>query len=98
MKTGSILYNQWGYEQTNIDFYLIVKKTEKSVIIRKLKNINDYSSLTMTGKTNPGEIDLYKKPMRKFIKYDHNENPYIDMDYGICKLWNNEPMFYSLYA
>lgn len=98
METGTILYNNWGYEQTNIDFYLVVKKTDKTVTLRKLKNINEDSMLSMTGKTTPGEVDLYKKPIRKLVKFDQYQNPYIEMDHNVCKVWNNEPMFYSFYA
>ena len=33
---GSIIYNSWGYDQTNIDFYQIVEVKPKSVIIREI--------------------------------------------------------------
>lgn len=32
---GDILYSSWGYDQTNIDFYEVVRRTEKSVWLRK---------------------------------------------------------------
>ncbi len=31
LKVGDILYSSWGYDQTNIDFYEIVRVSEKSV-------------------------------------------------------------------
>lgn len=34
---GNIVYESWGYEQTNIDFYQIVEVKKCSVVIRKLK-------------------------------------------------------------
>jgi hypothetical protein len=33
---GSIIYNSWGYDQTNIDFYQIVEVKAKSVILRAI--------------------------------------------------------------
>lgn len=34
---GDILYSSWGYDQTNIDFYEIVKVTRTQVALRKLE-------------------------------------------------------------
>ena len=36
-KSGDILYNSWGYDQTNIDFYQVVRCTKASVFIRQIK-------------------------------------------------------------
>ena len=36
-KLGDIVYESWGYEQTNIDFYQIVEVKKSSVVIRALK-------------------------------------------------------------
>lgn len=33
---GDILYASWGYDQTNIDFYQVVKVTAKSVYVREI--------------------------------------------------------------
>ena len=35
-KVGDILYSSWGYDQTNIDFYKVVKVSEFSVWIQEL--------------------------------------------------------------
>lgn len=35
-KVGEILYDSWGYEQTNIDFFQIIEVGKKSVKIRKI--------------------------------------------------------------
>jgi hypothetical protein len=35
-KLGDILYSSWGYDQTNIDFYKVVKVSEFSVWIQEL--------------------------------------------------------------
>ena len=37
-KIGYILYSSWGYDQTNIDFYKVVKVSEFSVWIQKLNS------------------------------------------------------------
>lgn len=35
-KEGDILYSSWGYDQTNIDFYKVLKVTKASVKIQKV--------------------------------------------------------------
>ena len=33
IKEGDIFYASWGYEQTNIDFYRVVKKVGKASVM-----------------------------------------------------------------
>lgn len=35
-KIGDVFVNSWGYEQTNVDFYQVVKKTAKKLFLRKI--------------------------------------------------------------
>ena len=35
-KVGDILYDSWGYDQTNIDYYEVVRTTKASVWIRSI--------------------------------------------------------------
>lgn len=35
-QTGAVLVSSWGYDQTNVDFYQIVKRAAKSVWLRPL--------------------------------------------------------------
>lgn len=36
VEIGDILYDSWGYEQTNIDFYQVVAKTKGTITIREI--------------------------------------------------------------
>lgn len=36
-KVGDILYSSWGYDQTNVEFFKVVKVSEFSVWIQELK-------------------------------------------------------------
>lgn len=35
-QVGSIIYDSWGYEQTNIDFYQVKKVTAKSIVVQRI--------------------------------------------------------------
>jgi len=34
IKPGSVLYRSWGYDQTNVDFYVVVSVTPKTVVLQ----------------------------------------------------------------
>lgn len=36
LKDGDILYSSWGYDQTNVNFYEVVRTTEKGVAVREV--------------------------------------------------------------
>jgi len=38
-KVGSLFYDSWGYDQTNIDFFQVVEVKPKSVVLRKIGQI-----------------------------------------------------------
>ena len=46
LEIGQILVSSWGYDQTNIDYYQVVAKTEKTVVIRAISQAVDHSSQT----------------------------------------------------
>ena len=33
---GDIIYSSWGYEQTNVDFYQVIKMTAKTITVKKI--------------------------------------------------------------
>jgi len=40
IEPGAILYSSWGYDQTNIDFYYVVRTTEKSCWLVPMANVH----------------------------------------------------------
>lgn len=94
LKVGDILYSSWGYEQTNIDFYEVVKLNGKCVIIRELaqKHIGDGD---MSGKTTAlkgeyiGDEILKRVCPGNIIKFN---------SYQWAKIWDGQPKYFSSYA
>lgn len=37
-KVGDIVYSSWGYDQTNVEFYEVVKVTQKTVSIQAIRS------------------------------------------------------------
>jgi len=94
LKVGDIVYNSWGYDQTNIDFYEVVKSTNKTV---SLRGLNSKIKMTgfMSGETVPAEssyssndITIHKVSAPCMVHFEH----------GAGFLWDGEPLHCSWYA
>ena len=69
LAVGEILSSSWGYEQTNWDFYQIVKMSDKSIWIQEI-DVESKSSSYMSYEVRPIK-DKFKKEskvIRKTIK------------------------------
>ncbi|MDG2979042.1 hypothetical protein KNP65_03700 [Latilactobacillus curvatus] len=75
---GTILVDVWGYEQTNIDFYQVVRATESSCWLRQIeknyvKDISTMSSIVEPVKdefSRPDENPVMKRFTRLGVKSD----------------------------
>ena len=103
-EVGAILVDSWGWEQTNIEFYCIIKRTGDFVTVLPMKKNSESKDFfaTMTKSNTPGEIDFSAKPIRKKVKkFDGKESGFSFRDYtggGWCNLWDGEPEISSHYA
>jgi hypothetical protein len=58
IESGTILYSTWGYEQTNVDFYVVVKGGAVGKMIQLQPIRKSYQATgDMTGKVMPLVID-----------------------------------------
>jgi len=95
---GDIFNYTWGYEQTNQDFYKIIKKSASCVWIKKLKVHEEDDGGFMTGISTPlNEYEPNAKEERK-IPYLYNNEPHLNFKYGSCEKWDGEPARTSHYA
>jgi hypothetical protein len=96
MKTGDILYSSWGYEQTNIDFYEVVKASAKTVTVRKIKSAKTYTG-DMTGKSEPMPGEYVGEEMRRKVLDYSGE--FISINYcANARPYNGKPKNFSCYA
>jgi hypothetical protein len=102
VQVGSIFVWSWGWEQTNLDFFQVIEKKTKSVIVREI------AQETVEGSTYSHGIadnrvavkDAFlkdSKPQRKVLKFMQGR-PYLHQEYGWCELWDGTPQYSSWYA
>jgi len=95
LKVGDILVNSWGYDQTNVDFYQVIRTTEKSVTLRMVR-----SQLT---EDIPGPMAGYVTPVfgkfcgEEFTKPVREGNS-VPMKFGYCGKCDRRPKYSSWYA
>jgi hypothetical protein len=96
-KIGDILYDSWGWEQTNIDFYEVIKvKTASSIVIRKIAQ-NTVETSFMSGHTTPKKGKYVDEPITKRVQWYDNK-PYIASEFGSIGKWDGKPISCSWYA
>lgn len=68
-QVGQMLYDSWGYDQTNIDFYQVIEVKNKSVVIQRIKGkmIPSEGYCSMSGLTAPVANSFYGEPIRKNV-------------------------------
>lgn len=99
---GAILSDSWGCEQTNVDFYVIMRRTGQFITVLPMFCRSEYDSKSMTSKNIPGEVDYTAKLIRKKLKsYDGQESGFSFSNYsggGWCRLWKGCVQHASHYA
>lgn len=99
IKPGSVVYNSWGYEQTNIDFYQVVRVTKCFVDLCPIEQIKTEDSPTaMAGKTMPVKGHFIgEETTRHKAEFWNGEN-IVNFTYGGGREWDGTPKRYTSYA
>lgn len=97
MKVNDILVSKWGYEQTNITFYQVVKVTMKTATIRKISTRQSDNFHMMTGLCVPMRDQFIGEPIRRKIQHLNGEQIFIT-EYEIARPWKGNLERYTTYA
>jgi|WetSurMetagenome_2_1015567.scaffolds.fasta_scaffold23794_8 hypothetical protein len=98
VKVGDIFVYSWGYDQTNVDFYEIIEKRGRVVMIRELaQRIIEGSEGFMSDKRAAVPKNYTGDPVKKVLGFS-NGTPYLPQKYGWCDLWDGRPQYCSWYA
>lgn len=95
LNIGDILDSNWGYEQTNVDFYEVVGLTPKGVKIRQIESQRSYTG-SMYGECVPVK-GMYRGDVKtKQVKATSNGGIYLKLtSYSSAWKWNGKPNFFS---
>lgn len=100
-EVGAILENSWGWEQTNIDFYCIIKMSGGWVTVLPMRKNVSAEVGFMTNHCQPTEINWNAKPQRKKIHVYGGTECFSFGNYagaGSCSLWDGKESTETHYA
>ncbi|SFU33930.1 hypothetical protein SAMN05216339_101417 [Nitrosomonas eutropha] len=101
LSVGDILFSSWGYDQTNVDFYEVVRvPSARSAVVRQIKQATTASSSgNMAGVTvpNPGEFvptakESTRRAAGRHCLYGGN------LSLTSLQKWDGKPKYVSWYA
>ena len=96
-KVGDILFNSWGYDQTNVDFYQVVSVEGKTVVVRAIAKMA-HDTGDMCGKCSAVKDSFIGEEIKKVVQirvaYNSTEaHTYINR----MSPWDGMPKYYSSY-
>ncbi len=102
-EVGAILVDHWGYEQTNVDYYCIIKMAGDWITVAPMTKTSEHhgSAWSMDTVEMPTKIEISKPVFRKKLKrFDGVISGFSmrDSSGGWCRLWNGKPQIASHYA
>ena len=66
---GKVVLFMWGNEQTNVDFYKIMKRSGDWLSLAEMNHKDTYDSMSMTGTSVPSDVKAGGKVMRRKMHY-----------------------------
>lgn len=98
LKPGDIVCNSWGWEQTNIDFFEVVRVTDHFVWLRQLCQETTEKGF-MQGQTipTPGRYVMPREGQPAETKHK-SAGERVNFEYGSGSKWDGRPQWCSWYA
>jgi len=107
IQVGSIFHYSWGYDQTNCEFFQVIEKKGRMVIVKEISQkrigeavscMSDYKMPIKDSFLKPRfEGDKQGQEIKKKIQFS-NGKAFLSFDYGWCSLWDGEKKYCSWYA
>lgn len=91
--TGTVLTSSWGYDQTNVSFYKVVRTTKTMVVLQPMS-----TTVASYGKGSDsvvaGSVQADAKEIRRKVKtgWQGDEIVYIS-DYEIARVWDGQAQY-----
>jgi hypothetical protein len=95
--TGTIFVSTWGYDQTNVDFYRVVRSTAASVWLQKVGQRVEEQTGYMSETVMPTEQTCGEVFRRKVQMYGDTAYASIN-DYASAREWSGKPVMQTHYA
>jgi hypothetical protein len=98
LKIGDVLYDSWGYEQTNVDFYIIksINSNKSKIVIQEIGHVEVSDTHQANGMSCNVLPDVNKSIGEEIVKNIRSERIKI-CDSVSLKYWDGRPLYKSWY-
>ena len=97
LKIGDVLYTSWGYDQTNFDFYKVVKLVGKnSIKLVAMNNSFKNSDCRGSDRVSAGNVKENAKPFLKRV--DGKDNSVRISSFEFAKVWDGSAKYQTAYG
>jgi hypothetical protein len=96
LSPGAIVYSSWGYEQTNVDFYQVLRRSGRVVVLRRIAGEMKESTGAMSGYVSAIK-DAFSDSHPEEIRTVIRSGELSIGDYS-ARLWAGDPKFCSWYG
>jgi hypothetical protein len=103
VEVGDIFEWSWGWEQTNLDYFQVVERRGRQVVVREIAQETVPGSEGFMSATRLPRKDVFlegrqAKTLTKLIQYTDDGRAYLAQEFGWCDLWDGKPHYASWYA
>jgi hypothetical protein len=93
---GDVIYNSWGYDQTNVDFYEVVKASANHVWLQPIARTLKETGF-MSGEATPYPGQRYGEITQHRVTV-YNAGNSVHFEFGAGSKWDGKPKYCSWYA
>lgn len=87
---GTILYTMWGYDQTNVDYYVITKIKGVDYTLQKVSKWSEFTSCDAQVKVSPNVCNLIGDP---FVRRLNNYGDFNIYSFASTSIWDGSPKY-----
>lgn len=105
VEVGSVFYSSWGYEQTNIDFYQVTKKSAKFITLRPIESLRaeaewaQHDVMPIRDRFKTGFDSFVPLEGKRFKMQGYASSPCVSLcDFANAYLWDGKPKHSTSYA
>ena len=98
-KVGDLFYDSWGYDQTNIDFYQVVRVTQKSCVVRPIGKVRIEETGWLSYRVRPRKDHFTGDEQTKRVNtFAGSAGPWLGSGYHSMAPWDRESITETHYA
>jgi hypothetical protein len=99
IQKGDVLRYSWGYDQTNVDAFEVVRTSEKSVWLQRIEVQGVPGSDGFMSRSVVPVRGTGKGPVIRKRRQNYSDEETVSFDYGIGRIWDEgKPAYESWYA